>query len=201
MISLNALQQARFHVAVHGFRYLGRGVRLVQSAAQLSAIPRDGSHLVQEYLPGEEYSVDVFSDQHCVVRAAVPRERLKVDSGVAVTARTVRDEELEQLARKVVERVGLSFVVNVQFRRDRVGIPCLLEVNPRFPGTMPLTVEAGVPMPQLALQAALGFEDWPAELPFREVAVVRHWQEVYVDPAELDHGSSKEPASALEDVA
>jgi carbamoyl-phosphate synthase large subunit len=164
----------------------GRGVVYVRGPEGLAPLTRDGSLLVQEYLPGEEYSVDVFADPTGVVRAAVPRVRLKVDSGVAVAARTVFDPELELLAPAVYASVGLTYVANVQFRRDAEGIPRLLEVNPRFPGTMPLTVEAGVPMPRLAVEAALGREGWPDTFPFREVAVVRHWNDVFVGPSELE---------------
>ncbi|MDH3269880.1 MAG: ATP-grasp domain-containing protein [Gemmatimonadota bacterium] len=165
----------------------GRGVRLVRSERDLAEIHRDGSHLVQEYLPGEEYSVDVFADQDGQVRATVPRVRLKVDSGVAVAARTVHDPELEAMARAVAQRIGLRFVANIQFRRDERGRLGLLEVNPRFPGTMPLTVRAGVDMPHMALLAVSGWTAWPTDLDFAEVAVVRHWEEVFlpVDALEL----------------
>jgi carbamoyl-phosphate synthase large subunit len=141
--------------------------------------------MVQEYLPGEEYSVDVFADQHGRVRASVPRARLKVDSGVAVAARTLHDPELEGMARAVAERVGLRFVANIQFRRDSEGSPALLEVNPRFPGTMPLTVRAGVNMPRFALAAVNGVELPPGRFDFEEVAVVRHWEEVFISAADL----------------
>jgi carbamoyl-phosphate synthase large subunit len=164
----------------------GRGVTLVRSPDGLASLERDGTLLVQEYLPGEEYSVDVFADQGGTVRAAVPRVRLKVDSGVAVTARTVRDPDLERLSCAVAERIRLTYVANVQFRRDAAGVPRLLEVNPRFPGTMPLTIRAGVHMPRLALWSALGLESWPERVPFSEIAVVRHWHEVFIDPDELE---------------
>lgn len=179
----------------------GRGVQLIGSPDGLSGASRDGSLLVQEHLPGEEYSVDVFADRSGRVRAAVPRARLKVDSGVAVAARTVHDPELEHLARTVAERIGVTYVANVQFRRDREGIPRLLEVNPRFPGTMPLTVQAGVPMPRLALEAILGRETWPDSFPFREVAVVRYWNDVFIHPSELASALALPPrVAALSEV-
>ncbi|MDH3423099.1 MAG: ATP-grasp domain-containing protein [Gemmatimonadota bacterium] len=176
----------------------GRGVRMVRSPEELEGLERDGTLMVQEYLPGEEYSVDVFADQDGRVRACVPRARLKVDSGVAVAARTLRDAELEGLARAVAQRIGLRYVANVQFRRDREGWPSLLEVNPRFPGTMPLTVRAGVNMPLLAVAAATGAEPPTGDLEFEEVAVVRHWEEVFIAAADL---KAKEPASVDERAA
>lgn len=157
----------------------GRGVRLIERAEDWDDVPRDGSLLLQEWLPGEEYSVDVLCSREGVVVAAVPRLRMKVDSGVAVASRTVRDPELQGIATALVEHLGLSFVSNVQLRRDRNGVPKLLEINPRFPGTMALTVHSGVNMPALAVDDLLG-RNPPAPAPFVECAMVRHWEEIYV---------------------
>jgi len=66
-----------------------RGAEKITRREDLDALPQDGSILVQEYLPGEEYSVDVYVRGDGRVIAAVPRERMKTDSGIAVTARTV----------------------------------------------------------------------------------------------------------------
>lgn len=162
-----------------------RGVELVSSAGQLASYSRDGHLLVQEYLPGEEYSVDVLAAQDGRIVATVPRVRLKVDSGIAIAAMTLHDPELEAFARRVAERIGLRYVANIQFRRDAQGSPTLLEVNPRFPGTMPLTVESGVNMPLLALRDVLGSAPPDGPLPFCDLAVVRYWAEEFIAPTEL----------------
>ena len=74
-----------------------RGIRLIERRAELEALERDGTLLVQEHLPGPEYSLDVLARADGHVAAVVPRERLKVDSGIAVTGRTLHDEALETL--------------------------------------------------------------------------------------------------------
>lgn len=160
-----------------------RGVHLVADRAALEAEGADDSQLVQEYLPGEEFSVDVLAGPDGVI-AAVPRTRSKVDSGVAVAGRTVHDPELEDAARAVAHAIGLVGVANVQLRRDADGVAALLEVNPRFPGAMPLTIAAGVDMPSLVLDLALG-TPLPASIPFRDLANVRYLEDVFVDPAEV----------------
>lgn len=163
----------------------GRGVRVVSGPQDTAGVPRDGTYLVQEYLPGDEFSVDVLARPDGTVAAAVPRRRDKVDSGIAVAGRTVRDPELERFGVAVATAVGMRGVANVQVRRDREGRPALLEVNPRLPGTMPLTVAAGVDMPAWALLSVLG-GTIPAGLDYREVAVVRHWTERFVPVSEVD---------------
>ncbi|MFT4081770.1 MAG: ATP-grasp domain-containing protein [Nocardioides sp.] len=164
-----------------------RGVRLVPDRAALEALPvREGPDglIVQDLLPGEEYSVDVLADAHSRVVAAVPRIRARVDSGVAIAGRTVHDAELEETATAVAETIGLVGVANVQLRRDRAGRAALLEVNPRFPGALPLTIAAGVDIPALVVDLFLG-RPLPSRLPFRSLASVRYLEDVFIDPGEV----------------
>lgn len=148
-------------------------------------LPRDGSLLVQELLPGIEYSLDVLADLNGQVLAVVPRSRLKVDSGIAVAGRTLHDERLQRIGAHVAELIGLTGVANVQVKDSRRAEPALLEVNPRFPGTMPLTVAAGIDMPRICVQQVLGGEPPDAPLPFEDLAMVRHMQEHFMPPTEL----------------
>ncbi|MFG3188952.1 ATP-grasp domain-containing protein [Streptomyces omiyaensis] len=169
-----------------------RGVILVGSAADVAGLPQDGSYLIQEYLPGTEYSVDVLTDGNGRVVAAVPRARDKTDSGIVVAGRILDLPELSGLAEDTVRTLGLRGVLNVQVRQDRSGKAALLEVNPRPPGGMSLTVAAGVDMPKWAVAALLG-APLPERIVHRETAVVRHWQDVVLSPRELgDMGDATE---------
>jgi carbamoyl-phosphate synthase large subunit len=161
-----------------------RGVVIVGSAAELAALDRSTALIVQEFLPGEEYSVDVLADAGGRVIASVPRLRARVDSGVSVGGRTVHDPEVEAFGRAVAQATGVTFVANVQCKRDASGAPALLEVNPRMPGTLGLTIASGVDMPRLALAALLG-RPLPETIGFCERAVVRFLDERFIDPAEI----------------
>ena len=158
-----------------------RGIRLVEDRDELERLDRDGTLLVQENLPGPEYSLDVLARSDGRVIAVVPRARLKVDSGIAVTGRTVHDEALQEIGREVAERIGLTSVANVQVKGAEDGEPALLEVNPRFPGTMPLTVASGVNMPKLCVDDALGSPLPERMLPFEDLAMVRCFEERFFD--------------------
>ncbi|GAA2823843.1 carbamoyl-phosphate synthase large subunit [Leucobacter komagatae] len=161
-----------------------RGIRLVPDRAALEALPTDEGLIVQDLLPGDEYSVDVIADASGNVVAAVPRTRARVDSGVAIAGRTVHDPELEETAAAVARAIGLTGVANVQLRRDRSGRAMLLEVNPRFPGALPLTISAGVDIPSLVVDLFLGRE-LPARVEFREVAAVRFLEDIVVEVHEV----------------
>jgi len=161
-----------------------RGVMTIGSAAELAALERSSALIVQEFLPGEEYSIDVLADAGGRVIASVPRLRARVDSGVSVGGRTVKDDELSSFGRTVAEATGITYVANVQCKRDAAGRPALLEVNPRMPGTLGLTIASGVDMPRLALAALRGLP-LPAAMDFRECAVVRFLDESIIDPADI----------------
>lgn len=162
-----------------------RGATIVASEAELgAALGYTEDMLVQQLLPGREFSVDVLCDPGGKVVAAVPRERLKVDSGVAITSRVLKCTRLQSYASAVARCIGLTGVANIQFKEDFAGIPRLLEVNPRFPGTMSLTVAAGVNMPLLALQHTLGYDTAPLG-DFKEVAMTRVFRSVEVGTLEL----------------
>jgi carbamoyl-phosphate synthase large subunit len=157
-----------------------RGIHRVDHVDQLDPLERDGSLLVQELLPGAEYSLDVLATRDGVVIAVVPRERLKVDSGIAVTSRTRHDARLETIGREIAELIRLTGVANVQVKEDVHGEPALLEVNPRFPGTMALTVASGPDMPWLCVADEIGQPMPPGPLPFADIAMVRFHQEQFL---------------------
>jgi carbamoyl-phosphate synthase large subunit len=173
-----------------------RGVRLVPDRASLTAMEPDEALIIQEHLPGDEFSVDVLADNDGNVVAAVPRTRTRVDSGVSIAGRTVHDEALESTAAAVARAIGLRGVANVQLRRDTEGVPALLEVNPRFPGALPLTIAAGVDLPSLALDLALG-RDIPRTIEFTDVANVRYLEDIFLSPDEIlpsEHAAHQESA-------
>ncbi|UAJ80970.1 ATP-grasp domain-containing protein [Leifsonia sp. ZF2019] len=161
-----------------------RGVRLIPDRDALEGLTLDDSILIQENLPGEEFSVDVLAGLDGGVIAAVPRSRERVDSGVSIAGRTVKRAELSDTAAAVARAIGLTGVANVQLRYSVEGVPALLEVNPRFPGAMPLTIAAGVDMPSLLLDLVLGREV-PSSVDFRELANVRFLEDVFLDPADV----------------
>lgn len=161
-----------------------RGVRLIADRAALEALGEDRSIIIQENLPGEEFSVDVLAGLDGSVIAAVPRSRERVDSGVSIAGRTVRRAELSDTAADVARAIGLTGVANVQLRYSSDGVPALLEVNPRFPGAMPLTIAAGVDMPSLLLDLVLG-RPVPSAVDFAELANVRFLEDVFLDPRDV----------------
>ncbi|WP_327658392.1 ATP-grasp domain-containing protein [Streptomyces sp. NBC_00483] len=79
-----------------------RGVTVVERPEDLARLPQDGTYLLQEMLPGTEYSVNVLTNADGRVVAAVPRARDKTDSGIVVAGSVLHDPELSALTEDTV---------------------------------------------------------------------------------------------------
>ena len=116
-----------------------------------------GVLLVQEYIPGREYTIDVYRSREGEVRSVVPRQRLQVRSGEVEKGITVRSEELSAAAIELAGRLGdLWGVFCCQCRWSTGQPPQFFEINPRFGGGAPLSIAAGANLPLYLLQEVLG---------------------------------------------
>jgi carbamoyl-phosphate synthase large subunit len=138
--------------------------------------------IIQEYIEGREFTIDLVADGKGNVLAVVPRERLEVKAGIVSKGRTVRDEKLSNCARRIAEALGIVGPCNIQCRlRDNV--PTFFDINPRFSAGLPLTTAAGVNAPLILLQLALGLPT-KKTYEFRPgIYMARYWEEVYYDEA------------------
>ena len=137
----------------------GVGTGTVRNEAELRAhVATYGELLlVQEYVPGQEFTIDVYRDRTGRVRSIVPRQRLAVRSGEVAKGMTVKDATLMDAAKRLADRLGSIWgVFCCQCRRPRKGPPRFFEVNPRFGGGVPLSIAAGANMPLYLLQEVLG---------------------------------------------
>jgi carbamoyl-phosphate synthase large subunit len=67
----------------------------------------------------------------------------------------VRSQGLIDLARACAAALEFHGAVNIQCRVV-AGVPTVFEINPRFSGGIPLTIEAGADFPRMLVQLALG---------------------------------------------
>jgi carbamoyl-phosphate synthase large subunit len=124
----------------------------VDSFAELGYILRQHSELIiQEFIPGQEYTLDVLADLKGQVLSVVPRERLEVRSGEVSKSRTVYRVELIEQGKGIVEKLGAIGPITVQCIDSGEAL-YWLEINPRFGGGVPLSIHAGVDYPYLLYQ-------------------------------------------------
>lgn len=87
----------------------------------------------QEYIDGDEYTVDVFSDKDGVPKLVVPRLRLEVKAGVATKVKLVNHADIIEMTKVILNKFPIPGMCNIQFIENQSGVH-FIELNPRFGG-------------------------------------------------------------------
>lgn len=139
--------------------YGGKGTALIRNQAELNAALSEQNNLmILEYLSGEEYTVDCFSDRSGKLRYFAARKRNRVKSGISVNTFFVENqEEFKPLIEKINKKLKFDGAWFAQFKRDKNGELCLLEIAARLGGASTLSRAVGVNLPSLSLFDAFGY--------------------------------------------
>lgn len=114
--------------------------------------------IVQEFVAGVEHTLDVYVGLGGSPRCVVPRARWQVRNGEVSKGVVVKDREVMDAGRRVVEALGPSV-------RGLVTLQCIvtterrirfIEINPRFGGGAPMGIAAGADYPGWLLDELLG---------------------------------------------
>ena len=98
--------------------------------------------MVQDYMDGDEYTIDVFLDFDGKIITMVPRLRMATRSGEIAKGRIVKDTEIMEDVRRLMEELKPIGHITVQCRKTYRGIE-YIEINPRFGGGAPMSIMAG----------------------------------------------------------
>ena len=137
--------------------------------------------ILQEVAGGREFTVDVLCDLKGEPLAVVPRERIETKAGVSTKGRTFRHAGIVSEVVRMARLLGIRGPANVQGFLQEDGSVQWIEINPRFSGTLVLTIASGVNAPLLLLRCALGETVAPRLGEYREVTMMRYWAEVFLD--------------------
>jgi len=128
--------------------------------------------LVQERLPpdGAGIGASFLLDQEQQVRASFIHRRIReypVEGGPSTLRESIIHDQVRYDGARLLQNLHLTGVAMVEFKIDsRDGKAKLLEVNPRFWGSLALAINAGVNFPYLLTLVALGL-DFPPVLDYR----------------------------------
>jgi len=126
--------------------------------------------LIQEKVEGPGYGVGVLADGGRVL-ASVAHRRVReypITGGPSTCCVSVEEPRLSAYAEALICELGWTGVAMVEFKKDDDFR--LMEVNPRFWGSLPLATRAGVNFPALLCRRAMGEDLGP---PPRAAADVR----------------------------
>lgn len=116
----------------------------VQSRKELEVYSKEiEDYIIQPFIEGEEYTVDIFCDFSGNPIYITPRKRLAVRAGEVLKTQICLDEQIINECKKIVERSNPCGPITVQMIRDAEGQDWYIEINPRFGGGAPLSMKAG----------------------------------------------------------
>ena len=135
-------------------------------------VDRIPPYIVQEYLPGDEYTIDIFRDTKHFL--CIPRKRNEIRSGISFSNTIELREDLIHYSKTLAEELNLNYCFGFQFKLDENGIPKILESNPRVQGTMVASTLAGANIIFYAVASALNLDfDLPEKINI--VNFQRYW--------------------------
>lgn len=134
--------------------YGSRGAKKIRNerecCEQLKQYPNS---IILEYLPGEEYTVDCFTDRKGKLLFAGARQRRRIRMGISVNTISMDDSEREfyEIARKINDTLIMRGGWFFQVKRNEKDELVLLEVASRIGGSSSLFRGKGVNLPLLSV--------------------------------------------------
>ncbi len=98
--------------------------------------------IIQEFIEGEEYTVDSFLDFNSNIISIVPRRRIATRAGEIIKGKIVKDKEIIEDVKKLLSILKPIGEVTIQCMKTLDGIK-YIEINPRFGGGAPMSIKAG----------------------------------------------------------
>lgn len=119
-------------------------------------------YIVQPFVDGTEYTVDVFCDWNGEPISIVPRERMQVRAGEVLKTRITMDKTMIYETKTICRAFNPCGPMTVQLIREKqTGTDFFVEINPRFGGGAPLSMKAGARSAEIILKMITGVEIEP----------------------------------------
>jgi hypothetical protein len=115
--------------------------------------------IVQEYIEGKGYGFFALYDRQRNLKARFCHKRIReypARGGPSSCSESIFDPELDRIGRRLLESLEWQGLAMVEFKFDEVRKEhFIIEVNPRYWGSLPLAVYSGVNFPVLHVLSAL----------------------------------------------
>ncbi len=138
--------------------YGAQGTVIIKNAEDLNDLDLE-SYVIQEFLPGKEFTIDCFSDSSSNLLFVSGRERSRIRMATSMHAEPVAkdlDIFFRECAEKILQKIKLTGAWFFQMKEDISGNLKLLEIDARIAGTMCYDRCKGVNFPLLSLYTFFG---------------------------------------------
>jgi hypothetical protein len=115
--------------------YGSRDHKIIYNQLELNEIDTT-KYLLLELLPGDEFTIDCFTDKNNKLLATCPRQRIKTINGMSVESKTVELPNIKEFAQIIQNHVKMEGAWFFQVKYNKKNILTLLEIACRIPGAM-----------------------------------------------------------------
>ena len=115
-------------------------------------------YIVQPFVEGTEYTVDIMCDFKGNPIFITPRERMAVRSGEVLKTKIVQDTQIIEESIKLIDVFKPCGPITVQLIRTKDKKDYFIEINPRFGGGAPLSMKAGADAAKATIEMLCGKE-------------------------------------------
>jgi predicted ATP-grasp superfamily ATP-dependent carboligase len=139
-----------------GLRYCTDEPSLLEATKEL--FRRGDRPVIQEYVSGHGEGMFIVAKAG-KIHAFYQHERLAeypVTGGPSVLARSIFRPDLVRIVLRILREYPWNGVAMFEFRRNEQGAPKLIEINPKFWGSLELAAHCGVNIPHVAVSLANG---------------------------------------------
>jgi carbamoyl-phosphate synthase large subunit len=161
-----------------------RDIIKIKDQDELDYVGSKYSNMIfQEYLPGQEFTIDVLSDLESNPIVAVPRIRIQTKGGISTKGRIVLDKWLMEESFEIVNYLKISGPCCIQMKRDKDNNFKLVEINPRLGGGTIFSTLAGANFPKMIIDMVEGKKVKAPTI--SEITVLRYFEEIVLDEKKI----------------
>ncbi len=114
-------------------------------------------YIIQPFISGREYTIDIFCDYEGNPIYITPRERLAVRAGEVLKTQIVQDDIIISEMKTLIKDYNPCGQITVQLIQDeKTKENYYIEINPRFGGGAPLSIKAGADSAEAVLKMING---------------------------------------------
>lgn len=146
---------------------IGEGAKGAYLAKSFGDIGNTDGVVISEYLPGDEFTIDCFTNRKGELLFIGQRSRERIQMGIAFHSEALKTEvEIKEIASIINSKLKLFGAWFFQVKKDRKNKYKLMEISCRQAGTMTLYRHKGVNFSMLGIFELLEVDTKPLEIPF-----------------------------------
>lgn len=147
----------------------GRHAYKVNNEEELELYTKDENMIICEFLPGEEVTIDCFTNKNRELLFCNPRAADRMLAGIDVHARRIElTDEIKYIAESLNKEIEFRGFWFFQIKRDINGKFKLLEISTRLPGAFSLSRCLDVNLPLMALK---DFDNQDVEITYNDIKI------------------------------